>query len=140
MSNDDKQLDRGEHLPEDPARREFVALTAAAGLAARAGAASAAATKVEHKDVEIQTGDGTCDAAFFYPASGTHPGVIIWTDIFGLRPTFHQFGQRLAAAGYAVLIPNPFYRRRRCTRRRRSRTSVFRIRPCAPRCSQTPDP
>jgi carboxymethylenebutenolidase len=65
---------------------------------------------VVEKDVQISTGDGTCDAAYFHPASGKHPGVIIWTDIFGLRPTFRAFGRRLAAAGYSVLVPNPFYR------------------------------
>jgi carboxymethylenebutenolidase len=62
------------------------------------------------KDVEIPTADGTCDAAFFHPDRGSHPGILIWTDAFGLRPTFREFGRRLASAGYSVLVPNPFYR------------------------------
>ena len=36
--------------------------------------------------------------------------MLIWTDIFGLRPTFRDMGKRLAAQGYSVLVPNPFYR------------------------------
>lgn len=90
-------------------RRDFVALSAAAGLGASA-VARAAAPNVVEKDVTVRTRDGECDAAFIHPATGTHPGVIIWTDIFGLRPAFREMGRRLAAEGYAVLVPNPFYR------------------------------
>jgi carboxymethylenebutenolidase len=94
--------------PGDLARREFVALSVA-GLAA-AGSAAAADLPVVEKDVTIKTPDGVCDAAYFHPAGGTHPGVLIWTDAFGLRPTFRAMGKRLAAQGYSVLVPNPFYR------------------------------
>jgi carboxymethylenebutenolidase len=45
-----------------------------------------------------------------HPATGTAPGVLIWPDIFGLRPAFQQMGKRLAESGYAVLVVNPFYR------------------------------
>ena len=93
---------------KDPSRRDFVA-TATAGLMA-AGSASAAGLKVVENNVEIKTPDGTCDAAFIHPESGTHPGVLIWTDAFGLRPVFREMGKRLAAEGYSVLVPNPFYR------------------------------
>jgi carboxymethylenebutenolidase len=79
----------------------------AAGLAV-AGSVSAASV-VEH-DVEITTPDGTCNAAFIHPAGGSHPGVLIWTDAFGLRPSMREMGKRLAAQGYSVLVPNPFYR------------------------------
>jgi carboxymethylenebutenolidase len=61
-------------------------------------------------DVEIKTPDGTCDAAFIHPASGSQPGVLFWADAFGLRPVTRQMGRRLAAEGYSVLVPNPFYR------------------------------
>jgi carboxymethylenebutenolidase len=91
-------------------RREFVATSAALGIAAATGVALAAERDVVEKDVEIKTADGMCDAAFLHPAEGTHPGVLIWTDIFGLRPAFRAMGRRLAAQGYAVLVPNPFYR------------------------------
>lgn len=61
-------------------------------------------------DVDIKTPDGTCNAAFFHPKSGSHPGVLIWTDAFGLRPSMRGIARRLAAGGYSVLVPNPFYR------------------------------
>jgi carboxymethylenebutenolidase len=93
----------------EASRREFVALSAAASLLAATGSAAKESQIVE-KDVNIKTPDGTCDAAFIYPATGSHPGVLIWTDIFGLRPTFREFGRRLAMEGYSVLVPNPFYR------------------------------
>jgi carboxymethylenebutenolidase len=65
---------------------------------------------VAETEVEIEMPDGTCDAAFIYPAAGAHPGVLIWTDAFGLRPVFRDMAKRLAAEGYSVLVPNPFYR------------------------------
>ncbi len=38
------------------------------------------------------------------------PAVLIWPDIFGLRPAFKQMATRLAESGYSVLVINPFYR------------------------------
>jgi carboxymethylenebutenolidase len=93
----------------DFSRRDFVALSVAGIAAAAPGSASAALPVVE-TDVTIKTPDGACDAAFFHPSSGAHPGVLIWTDAFGLRPSMRGIGKRLAAEGYAVLVPNPFYR------------------------------
>ena len=90
-------------------RRDFVTMTVAAGLAAAAGS-DVGAQQVVEKNVEIKTPDGTCDAAFIHPASGAHPAVIIWPDAFGLRPSMRDMAKRLAAAGYSVLVPNPFYR------------------------------
>ena len=90
-------------------RRDFVAMTVAAGLAAAAGS-EVAAQQVTERTVEIKSPDGTCDAAFIHPASGAHPAVIIWPDAFGLRPSMRDMAKRLAAAGYSVLVPNPFYR------------------------------
>ena len=73
--------------------------------------AAAAAENVVEKEVSITTPDGTCDAALIYPSgSGTWPAVIMWPDIMGLRPVFRDMGKRLAAQGYVVLVPNPFYR------------------------------
>jgi carboxymethylenebutenolidase len=91
-------------------RRGFVALSVATGLAAPALPAAAAAASVVGKDVTITTPDGSADAAFFHPAEGSHPAVILWTDAFGLRPSMREMGRRLASSGYAVLVPNPFYR------------------------------
>ena len=64
-------------------------------------------------DVEIKTPDGSADSYFVHPASGKYPGVLVWPDIFGLRPAFRQMGKRLAESGYSVLVVNPFYRTRK---------------------------
>jgi carboxymethylenebutenolidase len=96
-------------LKSGVSRREFGALTLGAGLVSLLprGAAAADVTETE---VQIKTPDGTCDAYFVHPATGVHPGVLIWPDIFGLRPAFRQMGKRLAESGYAALVVNPFYR------------------------------
>jgi carboxymethylenebutenolidase len=101
----DNQNDRN-----DIARRDFVALSVAAGLTAAAGSASAADLPITETNVDIKMPDGTCDAAFIHPSTGSHPGVLIWTDAFGLRPVVRDMAKRLAGAGYSVLAPNPFYR------------------------------
>jgi carboxymethylenebutenolidase len=95
---------------DDPSRRDFIALSIAAGLAAAASPVLAASLPVVESDVTIKTPDGTCDAAFIHPATGAHPGVLIWADAFGLRPVMRDIGRRIAAEGYSVLVPNPFYR------------------------------
>lgn len=89
-------------------RRGFVATgMVAAGMAT----AAQAATDVTEKDVTVATADGSADAALFYPAGkGSWPAVLIWPDIMGLRPVFREIGRRLAAQGYVVLVPDPFYR------------------------------
>jgi len=94
---------------DDITRRDFVKTTAVAGIAAAAGAALGAQQMVE-TNVEIRTPDGTCDAAFIHPPTGSHPAVVIWPDAFGLRPAMRDLAKRLAASGYSVLVPNPFYR------------------------------
>ena len=67
-------------------------------------------TQVISQDVDIKTADGVCDAAFIHPDSGSHPGVIVWPDAFGLRPSMRELAKRVAAEGFSVLVPNPFYR------------------------------
>src|ERR1700719_4405552 len=109
MANDPKDPKNNDESSSDLHRRDFVAMSVAAGLAA-AGSASGAGMPVVETDVEIKTPDGTCDAAFIHPKSGSHPGVLIWPDAFGLRPSMREMAKRLAAEGYSVLVPNPFYR------------------------------
>jgi carboxymethylenebutenolidase len=93
-------------------RRTFGLMgAAAAGLAATAAGAASA---VVEKDVEVKTPDGLADAALYYPeGKGSWPAVVIWTDVVGLRPVFREMGRRLAASGYVVLVPNPYYRVKR---------------------------
>lgn len=100
-------------VAESPLSRRDFALSAAAAASLAATMAHAQASVVE-KDVDIKTADGICDAALFYPqGKGKWPAVVIWTDIGGLRPVFRDMGRRLAAQGYVVLAPNPFYRKGR---------------------------
>jgi carboxymethylenebutenolidase len=106
---DEKPDPTTNHESSNLSRREFVT-SVAAGLAAAATSASAAELPVVEQHVEIKTPDGTCDAVFIHPATGSHPAVLIWPDAFGLRPSMRDIGQRLAAEGYSVLVPNPFYR------------------------------
>ncbi len=93
-------------------RRQFGALTLGAGVMALVPPVAGAA-EVTESEVQIRTPDGTADAYFVYPTQGAHPGVLIWPDIFGLRPAFRQMGKRLAQSGYAVLVVNPFYRQQK---------------------------
>ncbi len=90
-------------------RRRFGALTLGTGMVSLLPKAAGAAW-IEESDVDIKTPDGTCDAYFAHPSEGVHPGVLMWPDIFGLRPAFRHMARRLAEAGYAVMVPNPFYR------------------------------
>src|ERR1700735_2305822 len=68
------------------------------------------AAAVAESDENVTTPAGAADCYLAHPASGTAPGVLIWPDIFGLRPAFRQMGKRLAESGYSVLVVNPFYR------------------------------
>src|SRR5690349_81735 len=91
-------------------RREFVKLSVAAGVGLAAPVVVGKDLKIVETDVEVKTADGTCDAVFFHPEKERHPGVLIWPDSAGLRPVFRDIGRRLAAEGYAVLVPNHLYR------------------------------
>ncbi len=109
MTDDLHDPDHWRDTTDDLSRRDFVALSVGGGLVVATGSAQAAPRVVE-AEVTIATPDGTCDAVFLHPATGSYPGVLIWPDAFGLRPAMRAMGRRLAAEGYAVLVPNPFYR------------------------------
>jgi carboxymethylenebutenolidase len=90
------------------------------------------AVSVTESEVNVTTPDGVADCYFAHPASGTAPGVLVWPDIFGLRPAFRQMGRRLAQSGYAVLVVNPFYRTRKApTADAGSATPIEQLRPLA---------
>ena len=80
----DKKPDSEENAEpsNDLTRRDFVAMSVAAGIVAAAGSA-VAAEAVTETNVEIKTPDGTCDAAYIHPVAGSHPGIVIWVDAFG---------------------------------------------------------
>ncbi len=96
--------------PSTISRREFTALSIAVGVAAATGASGAVTPEVVDTDVQVTTAAGVCDAALIHPQQGAWPGVILFTDVFGLRATMRAMAKRLAADGFTVLVPNPFYR------------------------------
>src|SRR5215467_591599 len=89
-------------------RRQFGVLLGA-GVAMMLPKVADAVTVTE-SEVTIKTPDGTADCYFVHPSTGTAAAVLVWPDIFGLRPAFRQMGKRLAESGYSVLVVNPFYR------------------------------
>lgn len=110
MSNEKQDHEENNESTGDLSRRDFVAMSVAASIVAAAGSVSAADMPVTETMVDVKTADGTCDAAYIHPTTGSHPGVIIWPDAFGLRPAMRDIGKRIAAEGYSVLVVNPFYR------------------------------
>jgi carboxymethylenebutenolidase len=130
MTDDEKNQPTNDGHPGDITRRGFTALLVGAGIAAAVSSSSPGAAEIGMEmvetDVEIKTPDGTCDAAFIYPKSrsksdpashptslaksGSYPGVLIWSDAFGLRPSMRTIGRNIASEGYSVLVPNPYYR------------------------------
>ncbi len=101
--------DRQEYEARGMVTRKQFGVMLGAGLAMMLPQVANAVTVTE-TDVNVTTPDGSADCYFVHPASGAAPGVLIWPDIFGLRPAFRQMGKRLAESGYSVLVVNPFYR------------------------------
>ncbi len=91
-------------------RRRFGVIAGAAGALTLVPACVYAGPKLTEREVTIKTPDGMADCFFAHPAVGKYPAVLIWPDIFGLRPAFKDMARRLAGAGYAVLVVNPYYR------------------------------
>ena len=106
-----------DHSSEDQEQYEALGLITRKqfGILLAAGVAMllpkvANAVTVAESDVTVKTPDGSADCYFVHPSSGNAPGVLVWPDIFGLRPALRQMGRRLAESGYSVLVVNPFYR------------------------------
>src|SRR2546422_1317553 len=96
------------------------------------------AVSVTESEVTVKTPDGTADCYFVHPASGTAPGVLVWPDIFGLRPAFRQMGKRLAESGYSVLVVNPFYRVKKApTAEAGAKTPIPQLLPLAQALTET---
>jgi carboxymethylenebutenolidase len=117
-------------------RRQFGVLLGAGVSMILPPVANAAA--VTEQDVMIKTPDGTADAYFVHPATGTAPGVLYWPDIFGLRPASRQMGKRLAESGYSVLVINPFYRVKKApTADKGGATPIPELRPLSDALNET---
>ena len=95
-------------------RRNFGAVSLAGAAAAcssmDANGSAGATDDVGMRAVSFATGAGTLDGEFYAKGSMAKPGVIFWPDIAGIRPAKREMAKRLAAAGYAVLLANPYYR------------------------------
>ena len=117
-------------------RREFGVLLGAGMAMLLPQVANAVA--VTESDVIVKTPDGTADCYFVHPATGTAAGVLMWPDIFGLRPAFRQMGKRLAESGYSVLVVNPFYRVKKApTAEAGSKTPIPQLLPLAQALNET---
>jgi carboxymethylenebutenolidase len=96
------------------------------------------AVTVTESEVKVKTPDGTADCYFVHPSTGTAPGVLVWPDIFGLRPAFRQMGKRLAESGYSVLVVNPFYRKQPApTASKGAATPIQEVMPLAQALNET---
>src|SRR6202047_1699211 len=128
-----------DHFEDDRERYEALGLVTRKQFGVLLGAGMAMmlpqvanAVAVTESDVNVMTPDGTADCYFVHPASGTAPGVVVWPDIFGLRPALRQMGKRLAESGYSVLVVNPFYRVKKApTADAGSATPIEQVRPLA---------
>ncbi len=133
------------HFEED--QREFEArglvtrkqfgVVLGAGMAMMLPRAASAVAVIE-SEVNVVTPDGSADCYFVHPATGTAPGVLVWPDIFGLRPAFREMGKRLAQSGYSVLVVNPFYRVKKApTAESGAATPIEQVRPLAQGLNET---
>jgi len=96
------------------------------------------AAAVTESEVTVMTPDGMADCYFVHPTTGTAPGVLVWPDIFGLRPAFRQMGKRLAESGYSVLVVNPFYRKQKApTASKAGATPIQEVLPLAQTLNET---
>lgn len=103
--------DSGDFFVDTSLSRRSMVLGLTTVAAATGLPVSALAATIVETDVRIPTADGVIDAVLVHPDGRRKwPGVLMWPDIFGLRPTFRDMARRLAASGYVVLVPNPFYR------------------------------
>src|SRR5688572_6389396 len=117
-------------------RRQFGALVGAGVVMMLPQVVNAVA--VTESEVTVTTPDGSADAYFVHPVTGTAPAVLVWPDIFGLRPAFRQMGKRLAETGYSVLVVNPFYRVKKApTADKGSATPIPSLMPLAQALNET---
>jgi carboxymethylenebutenolidase len=134
---DDFEKDRQEYEARALVTRRQFGMLLGAGVAMLLPQV-ANAVAVTESDVSVMTPDGTADCYFVHPASGTAAGVLVWPDIFGVRPAFRQMGKRLAESGYSVLVVNPFYRVKRApTAEAGAATQIKELMPLAQGLNET---
>jgi carboxymethylenebutenolidase len=129
--------DREEYEARGLVTRKQFGMMLGAGIAMMLPKVANAITVTE-SEVNVTTPDGTADCYFVHPATGTAPGVLVWPDIFGLRPAFRQMGKRLAESGYSVLVVNPFYRTKKApTADQGGATPIAQVLPLARTLNET---
>jgi len=131
------EKDRSEYESLGLVTRKQFGIMLGAGMAMMLPQVANAAAVTE-ADVNVTTPDGTADCYFVHPTSGTAAGVLVWPDIFGLRPALRQMGKRLAESGYSVLVVNPFYRVKKApTAEAGAATPIQSVRPLAQGLNET---
>jgi carboxymethylenebutenolidase len=66
---------------------------------------------MSHELVSVTTRDGECPVHVFTPqGAGPWPAAVFYMDGLAIRPALLGMGQRLADAGYVVLLPDLYYR------------------------------
>ncbi len=131
------EKDREEYERLGRVTRKQFGVMLGAGMAMMLPKVANAATVTE-SDVNVTTPDGIADCYFVHPASGTAPAVLVWPDIFGLRPGFRQMGKGLAQSGYSVLVVNPFYRKKKApTADAGTATPMEQLRPLSQNLNET---
>jgi carboxymethylenebutenolidase len=62
-----------------------------------------------YERVQAEDG-GAFDAYCALPPSGSGPGILLYQEIFGINDNMRELADRLAGAGYVVLVPDMFWR------------------------------
>ena len=63
------------------------------------------------KKLDIETSDGFMNSYFLRPKSkGSLPGVIVYMPASGIRDELVDIASQIAKLGYAVILPNLYYR------------------------------
>jgi carboxymethylenebutenolidase len=129
--------DREQYEARGLVTRKQFGMMLGAGVAMMLPRVANAATVTE-SEVTVTTPDGSADCYFVHPSSGASAGVLLWPDIFGLRPAMRQMGKRLAESGYAVLVVNPFYRVKKApTAENGAATPIQQVMPLAQGLNET---
>ena len=110
MCDELTELEIQTHLKSKGLTRRTFAKATMATAAAATLPSHADSHSVTESEVEINTPDGIADAYFVHPSEGQYAAVMVWPDVMSIRPAFRAMGKRLAEAGYAVLVVNPYYR------------------------------
>jgi carboxymethylenebutenolidase len=58
----------------------------------------------------VDAADGPAECVVYTPGDRPHPGLLFYTDLFGVRPAAQEMAKHIAQAGYTVMMPNVFYR------------------------------